>query len=195
MPMSPCRVCKHQVDDYAKACPHCGASEPSESPRAVAWRWISLVFWGLVVIGGIGIFREWRRMEAEKSAQPGERLEPVSISDGRMVFRVTGNSSSERKLSIYEFSQALRRAGLEVGEQQTMFAQVIGADDGCKLAVNGGQIEIYEYALDEEGRAALDKIRREGVLGFEVLTNANLVLVPDYRHPRWRDIHGVFQQL
>jgi hypothetical protein len=194
MPMSPCRVCQKDVSDDAKACPHCGAGEPSESPRAIAWRWISLIFWILVCIGGFGMVREWIRMsrEEEVAADPGRELEVVAATEDGFVMRVKGE---ERKLSLYDFNQALRKAGLEVGDQETMFAQVIGAADGCRLDVNGQTVEAYEFALDADGRAALDKISRDGVLGFEVLTNANLVLVPDYRHSRWRDIHGVFESL
>lgn len=195
MAMSPCRVCKKDVSDDAKACPHCGASEPSESPRAIAWRWISGLFWALVVIGGIGIFREMLRGDDDNAAtDSADELEIVATTDGGFIARVRGGNDA-RQLSIFDFNQALQKAGLRVGDQETMFAQVIGAADGCQLEVNGQTVEVYEFGLDDKGRAALDQIRRDGVLGFEVLTNANLVLVPDYRHPRWRDIHGVFQAL
>jgi hypothetical protein len=192
MAISPCRICKRDVSDDAKACPHCGASEPSESPRAVAWRWISGIFWCLVVIGGIGMFREWRKMEAEEAAAgPGGELEVVAATDDGVVMRVR----DDRTLSIFDFTQALQNAGLDVGDQETLWANLIGAADGCRLTISGQALEVYEFARDAEGQAALDKARSEGVFGFEVLARANLVLVPDYRHPRWRTIHGVFNEL
>lgn len=79
--------------------------------------------------------------------------------------------------------------GLRAKIIQPIYAKPIKATDGCQLTINGANIEIYRYDVNnEEQREFLEDIIKKGYIDiltvkFEARVNGSFVLLHGNEHP------------
>src|SRR5690625_4917062 len=114
-----------------------------------------------------------------------------------LLFTFAGCSPAvDRQLTISDFREALREAGLPVGEPEEMFYEMVQASDGAALPVGARSIEVYQYDTTiRSGKEAHDAIREGGLMGRRVIAHENLILLPAPDHDHWTEILAVFESL
>jgi uncharacterized protein YcfL len=100
--------------------------------------------------------------------------------------QVSNQTSKEikKELSIDNIIQAIKDNGYTVGEKESMFAQMIGADEGYKFAVDDKQIEVYRYDIktpDEKKQESIKEIKNTGYVTVQGLdTKIKITLIKNY---------------
>lgn len=83
------------------------------------------------------------------------------------------NTNEVKKNKLDSLKEEFKKAGFEVGENQTIAFEIINATNGYKFTLNGQLIEIYEYdqsKLSEEGKKTTEQAKKGSISmsGFNV---------------------------
>lgn len=112
------------------------------------------------------------------------------------LFSVAGCGSSNEQLQLTDFTNALANSGMTIGEKREKLYQMLQAVNGYGVEVNGDVILVYQFDTTiSSGRDALDKWKRDGVMGQAVVVNKNLMLFVDLKHKDWDSILSIFNSL
>ena len=113
---------------------------------------------------------------------------------------VESSQSSKNKLD--EFKEKLKAEGFEVGENEVVAYDMIGANNGYKFKVDGELVEIYEYDknnLSEDGKVKVQEAENGSIdfggMNLPVKYNNYLVLVRMDEHRKANEIIEVFNSL
>lgn len=134
-----------------------------------------------------------------------------------LVFALVGCGSSDKdninkdntqftegvsKNKLDEFKETLKAKGHEVGDNEVVAYEMIGATNGYKFKVDGELIEIYEYdssKLTDEGKEKLEEAKNGSInmsgISIPVKYNNNLVLVRSDEHSKGKEILDIFNSL
>ena len=106
------------------------------------------------------------------------------------------------KNKLDEFKEALKSKGYEVGDNEVVAYEMVGATNGYKFKVDGELIEIYEYdpsKLTDEGKEKLEEAKNGSInmsgISIPVKYNNNLVLVRSDEHSKGKEILDIFNSL
>lgn len=134
-----------------------------------------------------------------------------------LVFALVGCGSSDKdnvnkdniqlteevsKNKLDGFKEALKDKGYEVGDNEVVAYEIIGATNGYKFKVDGELIEIYEYdssKLTDDGKGKLEEAKNGSInmsgISIPVKYNNNLVLVRSDEHSKGKEILDIFNSL
>jgi len=127
---------------------------------------------------------------------PRDEIPPIKLPKEKIIAHKSGNiyeilSSSpfmykrrSKRLELDDFMDALEKSGLSVGQQMHQMSHMIGAETGCKVTVNEGEISVYQY------NAPLEWYRSQ-----DTVTNGNLMMYKQEEHKDWDSILRVFKSL
>lgn len=108
--------------------------------------------------------------------------------------------ASKNKLD--EFKEALKAKGYEVGDNEVVAYEMLGATNGYKFNVDGELIEIYEYdpsKLTDDGKEKLEEAKKGSInmsgISIPVKYNNNLVLARSDEHSKGEEILEIFNSL
>lgn len=112
-----------------------------------------------------------------------------------------GNSTKqeEKKSKLDSIKDSYKKAGFEVGENETIAFQMVGANNGYKFKLDGELIEIYEYDsknLSEEGKKISEQAKKGSISfsGFNspVKFNDGLMIMRYGEHSKKDKVLEVF---
>jgi len=107
-----------------------------------------------------------------------------------------GNTQNDKQLTIEDFTKALESNGMSIGEKSVKMSGLIMATDGYRIDVNGDSIEVYQFDTTiKSGKEAIEKWKKEGIMGHPVIVNKNLMMFVDKKHKNWKEIDHVFNTL
>ncbi|MEG0297434.1 MAG: hypothetical protein RR620_12015 [Clostridium sp.] len=103
---------------------------------------------------------------------------------------------------VDKFKNTLKEKGYEVGEDELLAFEMVGANNGYKFKVDGELIEIYEYDeanLSEEGKGFIEQGKNGSISlsGFNVPVKYNnfLMLGRADKHSKGTEIIEIFNSL
>ncbi len=112
------------------------------------------------------------------------------------------NSLESTKSKLDEFKEKLKENGFEVGENEAIAYDMVGANNGYKFKVDGELVEIYEYDKDnlsEEGKNKVQEAQNGSIsfsgVNIPVKYNNYLVLARMDEHSNANEIIEVFNSL
>lgn len=113
---------------------------------------------------------------------------------------VESSQTSQNRLD--KFKEKLKSEGFEVGENEVIAYDMIGANNGYKFKVDGELVEIYEYDknnLSEDGKVKVQQAENGSIdfggMNIPVKYNNYLVLVRMDEHSKADKIIEVFNSL
>lgn len=127
---------------------------------------------------------------------PRDEISPIKLPKEKIIAHKTGyiseslSSSPSRherrskRLELDDFMVALEKSGLSVGQQVHQMSYMVGAETGCKVRVNEGEISVYEYNDPFEWSDSQDTV-----------ANGNLMMYKQEEHKDWDSILRVFKSL
>jgi len=87
----------------------------------------------------------------------------------------------------------IRQAGLTVGERSEFMHQLLPAEEGYRLRVNGEDVEIVAFNLSiTSGRDALEALRRDGFGGGAYFINGRVAMYCPKHHPDEAQVVNAF---
>lgn len=114
----------------------------------------------------------------------------------------TKQTATEKQSKLDKFKQELKSKGHDVGENEVIAYEMLGANNGYKFKVDGELIEIYEYdkdKLSEEGKKYVEQAKNGSVsmqgMNFPVKYNDYLMLARIDEHSKANEIIEVFNSL
>jgi len=120
----------------------------------------------------------------------------VKVIIGCFLIALIGCSDAEKPNTINDYLAALEHQGVSIGKKQEKMYQLIMATDGFSIRINDESIEIYQFDLSVgSGRAALDNVIENGLMGKAVIANKNLVLLKNEKHKDWDKLNKIFQSI
>lgn len=116
------------------------------------------------------------------------------------------NKQEENNIGIEYFIKKLEEAGLKIDNKTKKYSQLIGADEGYGLEINGGYIEIYLFNVnsqDELTKSNIKSVKENGVclvpsldnLKVRAIYNKGLVLAGYEEHINRDKIVEIFKNL
>ena len=106
------------------------------------------------------------------------------------------------KNKLDKFKEELKAKGHDVGENETLAYDMLGATNGYKFKVDGELIEIYEYdekKLSEDGKKKLEEAKKGSInmsgINVPVKYNNYLVLARSEKHSKASEIVDIFNNL
>lgn len=127
---------------------------------------------------------------------PRDETPPIELPKEKIIPHKTGHISENlssspsrherrsKRLELDDFMDALEKSGLSVGQQMHQMSYMIGAETGCKVTVNEGEISVYQYNAPLELNRSPDTV-----------TNGNLMMYKQEEHKDWDSILRVFKSL
>jgi hypothetical protein len=155
----------------------------------------------------LGYIEKFDRLEKQLSALrqnltrllyrlPKDEIPPIKLPKEKVLSHKADNISEspssspfrykrrKKRLELDDFMNALEKSGMNIGEMVHQMSYMIGAETGCKVAVNGEEISVYQYKTPFGWRRSL-----------EAVANANLMMYKQVEHKDWRSILKVFKSL
>ena len=127
---------------------------------------------------------------------PKDEISPIKLPKEKITAHKTGQISESlsgspfrykrriKRLELDDFMNALEKSGLTVGTQIHQMSFMVGAETGCKVKVNEGEISVYQYNAPMKWSKSQDTV-----------SNGNLVMYKQEGHKDWDSILRVFKSL
>ena len=127
---------------------------------------------------------------------PRDEISPIKLPKEKIIAHKTGHISESlsaspsrykrrsKRLELDDFMNALEKSGLNVGQQVHQMSYMVGAETGCKVRVNEGEISVYQYNDPLEWSRSQDTV-----------ANGNLMMYKQEEHKDWDSILRVFKSL
>jgi hypothetical protein len=127
---------------------------------------------------------------------PRDEISPIKLPKEKIIAHKTGHISESlssspfrykrrsKRLELDDFMDALEKSGLNVGQQVHQMSYMVGAETGCKVMVNEGEISVYQYNAPLEWSRSPDTV-----------ANGNLMMYKQEEHKDWDSILRVFKSL
>ena len=112
------------------------------------------------------------------------------------------STNEVNKSRLDKFKEELKAKGYEVGDNEIVAYEMVGATNGYKFKVDGEPIEIYEYdesKLTDDGKQKLEEAKKGSInmsgINMPVKYNNNLVLIRSDEHSKGNEILEIFNSL
>lgn len=122
----------------------------------------------------------------------------VTLLIGILPYFLTGCQKDNHQKSMIDIIKYFDKSGLKVEVIQPSYAEIIKAQDGCQLTINGTNIEIYKYDIkNPEQLEKLKKIYNDGYIDvlsikFNTRVNGSFIMLHGDSHPDNVKVNEVF---
>ena len=122
----------------------------------------------------------------------------VTLLIGILPYFFTGCQRDNHHKSLIDVVKHFEKNGLKVEVIQPSYAEIIKAQDGCQLTINGVNIEIYKYDIKNPKQLEkLKQIYKDGYIDvlsikFDVKVNGSFIMLHGDSHPDNVKVNEVF---
>lgn len=217
-----CPECEKEISEKAKYCPHCGCPNEkvreNEPPTQKQIDYLNVLgatkkqMNGLTKLKAIELID---KLKQEPASEPLSKKKKSGCATLLLfiffiflpgIFMVlgligcSGSQSANNDKTLDDLISYLKKKGLRVGEPETQFYQLIGANNGYAIDVNGKTVEIYKYDLDvSKQKKIINEARKTGKMiamdmSMPVENNGSFILVFVKKHPDKEKIKNIFKE-